>query len=108
MYWSNDSIEISRERYSAKLHARADLGNPVVAFFTTFAEALLTLFGIRAAYRGICAALGIERREHPVLRRQRMTGEPAPRGWEAPKEKERHAAVPVSANPYAARPATLD
>jgi len=102
-----DSVEISRERYSAKLHARADLGNPVVAFFVTLFEAIFTLFGFRAAYRGICAALGVERREHPVLRRERMTGEPAPRGWEPPKKKGRHA-VSVSSSPYAARPAALD
>jgi len=102
-----DSVEISRERYSAKLHARADLGNPVVAFFVTLFEAIFTLFGFRAAYRGICAALGVERREHPVLRRERMTGEPAPRGWEPPKKKVRHA-VSVSSSPYAARPAALD
>ena len=85
-----DSIEIARERVSAKMHARADLGNPVVAFFITVIEALFTLFGLRAFYRGIRAAVGIERREHPVLRRARLTGEPPPRAWEAPEES-RHA-----------------
>ena len=38
-----DSIEIAAERASAKMHARADLGNPVVAFFVTVIEALFTL-----------------------------------------------------------------
>jgi len=101
-----DSIEISRERFSAKMHARADLGNPVVAFFATVFEALFTLLFLRMVYRGICAAFGIERREHPVLRRARLTGEPPPRAWEAPK-KSRHA-VAISTNPYAARPTPLD
>jgi len=101
-----DSIEIAAERFSAKMHARADLGNPVVAFFTTVIEALFTLYGLRAIYRGICAAVGIERREHPVLRRAKLTGEPPPRAWEAPK-KSRHA-IGVSTNPYAARPTPLD
>ena len=88
------------------MHARADLGNPVVAFFVTVIEALFTLYGVRAIYRGICAAVGIERREHPVLRRARLTGEPPPRAWEAPK-KSRHA-IAMSTNPYAARPTPLD
>src|SRR5262249_10548756 len=99
-----DSIEISRERFSAKMHARADLGNPALAFFTTLFEALFTLLGLRALYRGLCALLRIPRREHPVLRASRLTGEPTPRGWEAPKETRR--AIRMGAvNPYAARPA---
>ncbi len=101
-----DSIEIARERASAKLHARADLGNPAVAFFTTLAEAILTLIGVRALYRGVCAVIGIERREHPVLRRARLTGEPLPRAWEAPKKSRR--AIALSSNPYVARPTGLD
>ena len=52
-----DSIEIARERFSAKMHARADLGNPFVAFFVTLVEALFTLFGVRAIYRGSRAAV---------------------------------------------------
>src|ERR1044072_3712423 len=80
-----DSIEISRERASLKMHARADLGNPVVAFFLTLFEALFTILFLRLLYRGICRLFGIEQREHPVLRRARLTGESLPRAWEAPK-----------------------
>jgi hypothetical protein len=101
-----DSIEIAAERASAKMHARADLGNPVVAFFVTVFEALFTLLFLRMGYRGICTAFGIERREHPVLRRARLTGEPPPRAWEAPKKSRRE--IAVSTNPYAARPTPLD
>jgi hypothetical protein len=104
-----DSIEIATSRASAKMHARADLGNPALAFALTVIEALLTLLGIRALYRGICAVARIPRREHPVLRASRMTGEPTPRGWEAPKAKTRvPIAVAVNPNPYAPRPAGGD
>jgi len=88
-----DSIEISRDRFSAKMHARADLGNPFLAFVMTLVEALLTLIGVRALYRLAYRIAGVERREHPVLRAARMTGTPAPRGWEAPKTTRR--AIPV-------------
>jgi multidrug efflux pump subunit AcrB len=102
-----DSIEIARERASAKLHARADLGNPLVAFLATLLEGLFTIFGLRALYRGVCTAFGIERREHPVLRRARLKGEPPPRAWEAPKAtKSRKRAGPE--NPYAPRPTAAD
>ena len=102
-----DSIEIATSRASAKMHARADLGNPFLAFLVTVVEAILTLIGVRALYRGICALTGTQRREHPVLRASRMTGEPTPRGWEAPKAKVREA-IAVGANPYAPRPASGD
>jgi len=101
-----DSIEIAAERASAKMHARADLGNPVLAFLVTVVEGLFALLGLRALYRGVIAAFGIERREHPVLRRAQLTGEPPPRAWEAPKKSRR--ALAVSTNPYAARPTPLD
>ena len=38
-----DSIEISRERAGAKFHARAELGNPFLAFVVTLVEAVLTI-----------------------------------------------------------------
>ena len=47
-----DSIEIARDRMVAKFHARAGRRNTLLAFAMTFAEAILTLLGIRAAYRG--------------------------------------------------------
>jgi HAE1 family hydrophobic/amphiphilic exporter-1 len=98
-----DSIEIATSRASAKMHARADLGNPFLAFLTTVLEAILALIGVRAIYRGIRALTGGAGREHPVLRASRMSGEPTPRGWDAPKAKKREP-IAVGTNPYAARP----
>ena len=94
-------------RAGAKFHARAEPRNPFLAFLVTLVEAILTLIGVRALYRGICALTGMQRREHPVLRASRMTGEPTPRGWEAPKAKAREA-IAVGTNPYAPRPASGD
>ena len=49
-----DSIEISRERAIAKLHAREAAGmNPFVAFVTTFGEAIATLLFLRFIYRWV-------------------------------------------------------
>jgi len=101
-----DSIEISRERFSAKMHARADLGNPFLAFVMTLGEAFLTLFGLRAIYRLAFRIAGVERREHPVLRASRMTGVPTPRGWEAPKATRR--AIQLGGEQYGPRPAQGD
>jgi HAE1 family hydrophobic/amphiphilic exporter-1 len=84
-----DSIEIATSRASAKMHARADLGNPFLAFLTTVGEALLTLIGVRALYRVIARGFNFQWREHPVLRASRMTGNPTPRGWDAPKPTRR-------------------
>ncbi|HET9861959.1 MAG TPA: efflux RND transporter permease subunit [Steroidobacteraceae bacterium] len=89
-----DSIEIAASRASVKMHARAELGNPVVAFLLTVVEALLAVLGLRALYRGICRLVRIPRREHPVLRAARRTGEPTPQGWEAPKTRTPHP-IPV-------------
>jgi hypothetical protein len=75
------------------MHARADLGNPFLAFVVTMGEALLTLLGLRALYRLGYRIAGVERREHPVLRAARMTGAPTPRGWEAPPSTRRAIAV---------------
>ncbi len=102
-----DSIEISRERFSAKMHARADLGNPALAFLMTIFEALFTLLGLRALYRGVCAMFRIQRREHPVLRASRLSGEPTPRGWEAPKAT-RRAIQMAGGHQYQPRPAEGD
>jgi hydrophobic/amphiphilic exporter-1 (mainly G- bacteria), HAE1 family len=46
-----DSIEISRERAVAKFQRRAERNNPLLAFITTFVEAILTLIFVRALYR---------------------------------------------------------
>ncbi|HEV7914837.1 MAG TPA: efflux RND transporter permease subunit, partial [Albitalea sp.] len=46
-----DSIEIAREHAIAKLKARAQRGNVVVAFVVTLLEALATLLGLRFVWR---------------------------------------------------------
>jgi HAE1 family hydrophobic/amphiphilic exporter-1 len=46
-----DSIEISRDRALAKYRSRAERRNPFFAFVATVVEALLTLVGVRWAYR---------------------------------------------------------
>jgi HAE1 family hydrophobic/amphiphilic exporter-1 len=46
-----DSIEVSRDRAIAKYHAREARMLPILAFVLTFLEAILTLLGVRAAYR---------------------------------------------------------
>ncbi len=48
-----DSIEISRDRMVAKFKRRAARMNPVLAFFQTFVEAILTLVFVRLIFRGI-------------------------------------------------------
>jgi hydrophobic/amphiphilic exporter-1 (mainly G- bacteria), HAE1 family len=76
-----DSIEISRERAGAKFHARAELGNPFLAFVVTLVEALLTLTFVRAFYRGVSRLLRLPRREHPVNRAARLAGTPVPAAY---------------------------
>ena len=46
-----DSIEIARERASAKFRARAAMANPAIAFVMTLVEALLALLLVRPLYR---------------------------------------------------------
>jgi HAE1 family hydrophobic/amphiphilic exporter-1 len=53
-----DSIETSRDRAVAKFWAREARGNAFVAFVVTMGEALLTLLGIRAAWRGVLRLAG--------------------------------------------------
>ncbi len=48
-----DSIEIARDRAIAKFHARAERGNPFVAFALTLLEAVLALLLLRWLYRGL-------------------------------------------------------
>jgi HAE1 family hydrophobic/amphiphilic exporter-1 len=48
-----DSIEISRDRALAKYRRRSERWNPFFAFVTTLVEALATLVGLRALYRGV-------------------------------------------------------
>ena len=47
-----DSIEISRDRAIAKFHRRTERWNPFFAFVATFFEAIFTILGVRALYRG--------------------------------------------------------
>jgi hydrophobe/amphiphile efflux-1 (HAE1) family protein len=46
-----DSIEISRDRMLAKFWQRTQRRNALLAFLLTFAEAILTLLGVRMLYR---------------------------------------------------------
>jgi hydrophobic/amphiphilic exporter-1 (mainly G- bacteria), HAE1 family len=79
-----DSIEISRERAGAKFHARAELGNPLLAFVMTFVEALLTIVFVRALYRGLRRLFGIQPPVHPVVRAANLKGTPIPDAYAAP------------------------
>ena len=58
-----DSIETSRDRAVAKFRAREARGNAFLAFVVTLLEALLTLLGVRAAWRGV---MRLARRGHTV------------------------------------------
>jgi multidrug efflux pump subunit AcrB len=51
-----DSVEISRDRMIAKFHRRSERRNALVAFLTTFVEALLTITGIRLVFRSLLKA----------------------------------------------------
>jgi HAE1 family hydrophobic/amphiphilic exporter-1 len=53
-----DSIETSRDRAAAKFRAREARGNAFLAFVVTLLEALLTLLGVRAAWRGVMRLAG--------------------------------------------------
>jgi hypothetical protein len=54
-----DSIEIARDRMVAKFGRRAGRrSGPVVAFFQTFVEAILTLTTLRFWFRGVIRAAG--------------------------------------------------
>jgi hydrophobic/amphiphilic exporter-1 (mainly G- bacteria), HAE1 family len=53
-----DSIETSRDRAVAKFRAREARGNAFLAFVVTLLEALLTLLGVRAAWRGVMRLAG--------------------------------------------------
>jgi HAE1 family hydrophobic/amphiphilic exporter-1 len=84
-----DSIEIASERAKLKLTSRAELGNPLVAFLTTFGEALLTILMLRFLYRGVRWLLNMDPPEHPVERAARLAGfkvapdfNPRPAPWQ--------------------------
>jgi HAE1 family hydrophobic/amphiphilic exporter-1 len=79
-----DSIEISRERAAAKFNARAELGNPFIAFVMTFAEALLTIVFVRAIFRGLRRLFRIQPPQHPVVRAAALAGTPIPDAYVLP------------------------
>ncbi|MEO5677001.1 MAG: hypothetical protein ABIQ84_05600, partial [Usitatibacter sp.] len=61
-----DSIEIARDRAIAKFHRRSERSNPFFAFVATFVEVILTILGVRAAYRGARKArVSFPRRREP-------------------------------------------
>jgi multidrug efflux pump subunit AcrB len=53
-----DSIEVAHDRMLAKFRRRQGQRNTAIAFGLTFVEALLTMVGIRAAYRGVSRLRG--------------------------------------------------
>jgi hypothetical protein len=53
-----DSIEVSHDRMLAKFRRRQGQRNTAIAFMLTFFEAILTLLGIRAAYRALARLRG--------------------------------------------------
>jgi multidrug efflux pump subunit AcrB len=53
-----DSIEIAHDRLVAKFRRRVQARNAAIAFGLTFVEAILTLAGVRAAYRGLMRLRG--------------------------------------------------
>ncbi len=62
-----DSIEIARDRALAKFHRRSERSNPFFAFVATFVEAILTLLGVRAAYRAVAKFSRRREGSPPVL-----------------------------------------
>lgn len=53
-----DSIEVARDRMHAKFERRVAQRGALLAFLTTFAEAVLTLIGVRALYRFLNRGMG--------------------------------------------------
>jgi hydrophobic/amphiphilic exporter-1 (mainly G- bacteria), HAE1 family len=84
-----DSIELSRERASAKYLARAERMNPFLAFMQTFGEAILTLVFVRFLYR-FQYQLRLGRRDSPALRSQ-------PRPSTPPGAPPEHTDTPIQA-----------
>jgi hypothetical protein len=77
-----DSIEINRERAALKMHARAALYHPALAFLATMGEVLLTLTFLRFFYRVARWVFGSPSpQEHPVERAARVAGFPMPAGF---------------------------
>jgi len=104
-----DSIELNRERFLLKFRARAELGNPFLAFLQTFGEAIITIIPFRFLFRGTRWLMGHESpAEHPVERAARLRTFKVPEDWVArPKSWQRQGerrTVSASKNPYAARP----
>jgi HAE1 family hydrophobic/amphiphilic exporter-1 len=86
-----DSIEIARERASAKFHARAEYGNPFFAFLITAGEVLATLGFLRFFLRVGRSTMGLNTpAEHPVERAARISGVPAPAGFIARPKRWQH------------------
>jgi hydrophobic/amphiphilic exporter-1 (mainly G- bacteria), HAE1 family len=101
-----DSIEINRERFGLKFHARGALYNPFLGFVVTFGEALLTLTLLRFLFRCVLWVVDVQL-THPVERAARNVGFQMPEGFDprpAPWQKSRtgRKAKPIAeVNPYA-------
>ena len=86
-----DSIEIARERAAAKFHARAEYGNPFLAFLITAGEVLATLGFMRFFFRVGRSTFGLNTpAEHPVERAARVSGALAPAGFVARPKRWQH------------------
>ncbi|MFO1264336.1 MAG: efflux RND transporter permease subunit [Rhodoferax sp.] len=69
-----DSIEIARDRMFAKFQRRLQVRHVAIAFVATFGEAILTLLGIRALWRGL-----LRLRDNGWRRNWRLKAAPAER-----------------------------
>jgi HAE1 family hydrophobic/amphiphilic exporter-1 len=107
-----DSIEINRERMSIKLHARAAIGNPVVAFFATVLEFFATILMLRFFYRLTRWCFNMSSPPaHPAERAIETAGFQVPQWWIARPQwwqRARGESTRPRDNPYQARPALVD
>ena len=62
----DDSIETSRDRMVAKFHRRSQTMHVALAFGLTLLEAIATLLGLRALWRGLRRLAGRPRRQPAI------------------------------------------
>jgi HAE1 family hydrophobic/amphiphilic exporter-1 len=117
-----DSVEINVERMALKFRARAALGNSFFAFMTTLGEWLMTMLLLRFLYRLMRWVANMDSPpDHPAERAARAVDFKLPEHWQARPQwwqrqrrpsdtgsRARPESAPKPADPYGARPATLD